>query len=156
MSNTNTFEDMAFDIVSDPMDRHDLIKKHDEEIEEKAQKIAESKAEGILEAKKGDYQLEVLKQLQEEGLHKEGMNISASSPLISETFTVGRLEPHPSDFIPNSVANDPPYEEKMLFRNAYSLEWQEQDRNTGKRKFICICDPTSVLIANPQGIGLTP
>ncbi len=153
MSNTNTFEDMAFDKVPDPLDRHDLIKKHEEEIEEKAQKIAESKAEGILEAKKGDYQLEVLKQLQEEGLHKEGMKISASSPLISETFTVGGLELQPSDFIPNSVATDPLYEEKMLIRNAYSLEWQEQDRNTGKRKFICICDPTSVLIANPQGIG---
>lgn len=153
MSNTNTFEDMAFDIVPDPMDRHDLIKKHDEEIEEKAQKIAESKAEGILEAKKGDYQLEVLKQLQEEGLHKEGMKISASSPLISETFTVGGLELQPSDFIPNSVATDPLYEDQMLIKNAYSIEWQEHDKNTRKKKFICICNPTSILISNPKGIG---
>ena len=38
MSNKTTFEDMAFDKVLDPMDRYDLIKKHDEEIEEKAQK----------------------------------------------------------------------------------------------------------------------
>ena len=139
--------------IDDFDDRDLLIRKHNEELEKNTDKIANEKAEKLFLAKKDEYQQEVLKQVQEDGIRNEGLKISTSSDLICSTFTVDGVELHPSDFIPDSVQNDPLYEDKVLIKNAYSLEWHEQDRKTCKLKFVCICNPTSVLVANPKGIG---
>ena len=154
MSNITTFEDMAFDKVPDPMDRYDLIKKHDEEIEEKAQKIAESKAEGIFEAKKEVFQIEVLQQLQAEGIKKEGLNLSSASPLITDTYLINDVELFTDDYIPESVVTDPNYEDNILVKNGFSLEFQEVNNKTGKRKFVWKNPVTLACICNPIEVGI--
>lgn len=125
----------------------------DKMIDAEATKRADEMVDERFTERKTEYQLEVLKQVQEEGIRKEGLKVSASSQLISETYTVDGIELNTSDFIPDSVQIDPLYEEKQLIKNAYSLEWQEQDKRTGKCKFVCICNPILILIANPKGSG---
>lgn len=122
-------------------------------IELEAKKLSEPMAEELLQAKKEDLQLEVLKKVQEDGIHREGMRISTSSPLISETVIIDGQELHPTDFVPDSVYTDHLYEGNQLIKNSYSLEWQEVNRITGKRKFVSNFSPTSVLIANPKSLG---
>ena len=87
------FEEEAFDKVPDAMDRYDLIKIHKEEIEMEAHKIGEKIAEDLLKSKKEQYQLEILTQVQEEDIRKEGLKVSDSSDLISETYTI-KATPH--------------------------------------------------------------
>lgn len=125
----------------------------DKMIAAEATKRADEMVDERFTERKTEFQLEVLKQVQEEGIRKEGLKVSASSLLISETYTVDGIELNTSDFIPDSVQIDPLYEEKQLIKNAYSLEWQEQDKRTGKCKFVCICNPILILIANPKGSG---
>ncbi len=128
-------------------------KELDKIIDTEAEKLSDRKAEERFNARKEEFQLEVLKQLQEEGIKKEGAELSASSPLISDTYNLDGVELHPYYYIPDSVPIAPPYEETELIKNAYSLEWQEINRNTGKRKFVWKEKATLILISNPIGIG---
>ena len=122
-------------------------------IEAEATKRTEKMVDERFIERKKEFQLEVLKQVQEEGIRKEGLKSSASSPLISETYTVDGIELNTSCFIPESIQIDPLYEEKQLIKNAYSLEWQEQNKKAGQRKFAALWNPIAVLIQNPKGIG---
>ncbi len=63
-------------------------KELDKFIDDEAVKRAKEKEDQLFNAHKEEYQLEVLKQFQEEGIKKEGAELSSSSPLISEKYTV--------------------------------------------------------------------
>ena len=60
----------------------------DKYIENEANKLAAEKAEIVLNENKEQYQLEVLKQFQEDGIKKEAMKLSSASPLISDTYNL--------------------------------------------------------------------
>lgn len=122
-------------------------------IDEEAEKLAKEKEESLFTAHKEEFQLEVLEQLQKEGIRKAGMELSSTSPLISEKFTVNGVALHASDYIPDSVIIDPVYEDNILIKNQYSLEWQEKNNQTGKRKFAWKETPTLLLISNPTAAG---
>ena len=127
-------------------------KELDKIIENKADEIAQKKVEQLFLDKKEEFQLEVLKQFQEDGITNEGMKLSSASPLISDTYIVDGVTLLPDDFIPDSVGTDPLYEETSLIKSPYSLEYQEVNNKTGKRKFVwknpvplaCICNPIEV------------
>ncbi len=125
----------------------------DKYIENEAKKLAAEKAEIVLNENKEQYQLEVLKQFQENDIRKEGVELSKSSPLISDTYNIKSIELCPYDFIPDLVLREPLYEETILDKNGYSLEHQEVNRRTGKRKFVWKETITRVLICNPTAIG---
>ena len=57
----------------------------DKYIENEANKLAAEKAEIVLNENKEQYQLDVLKQFQENDIRKEGVELSTSSPLITDT-----------------------------------------------------------------------
>jgi len=153
MEDNISFKELALGKIDDYFDYTRLMEKHEKEVESRAKELAVSMAEELFTARKDEFQLQVLEQLQNEGIRKEGLKISTSSSLISETFTVDGMELNPADYVPDSVSTDPLYEENQLIKNAYSLEWQEVNRNTGKMKFVSFFNPTSILIANPKGIG---
>lgn len=122
-------------------------------IDEEAEKLAKEKEESLFNAHKEEFQLEVLEQLQKEGIRKAGMELSSTSPLISEKFTVNGVALHASDYIPDSVVIDPVYEDNILIKNQFSLEYQEINNKNGKRKFAWKETPTLVLISNPTAAG---
>ena len=130
-----------------------LKKKCDKEIAKRSDMIAEEKAEKLFIDKKQEYQLEVMKQLQEQGIKKEGMVISATSSLISKTFSINGNEMRPCYFIPDSEQIYTAFEDTTLVKNHYSLEWQEYNNKTGNRNFVSKINTTLVLICNPSGIG---
>lgn len=122
-------------------------------IDEEAEKLAKEKEESLFNAHKEEFQLEVLEQLQKEGIRKAGMELSSTSPLISEKFTVNGVALHASDYIPDSVVIDPVYEDNILIKNQFSLEYQEINNKNGKCKFAWKETPTLVLISNPTAAG---
>lgn len=140
-------------LVSDIWDLDILKKKHDKELKERSVQLAKTMEEERFNAHKEEYQLEVLKQLQEDGIKKEGVELSSASPLISDTYVVDGIELQFCDFIPDSVATDPLYEDNILVKNQFSLEYQEFNNKTGKRKFVWKEIPILVIICNPLGIG---
>ena len=125
----------------------------DKLIDNKADEIAQKKEEQLFLAHKEEFQLEVLKQFQEEGIKKEGMKLSSASALISDTYTVDGVELLLSEYIPDSVATDSTYENNILVKNQYSLEYHEVNNKTGKRNFVWKETPTFVLICNPYAVG---
>lgn len=127
-------------------------KELDNIIDAEAEKRANKKEEERFNAHKEAFQLEVLKQFQEEGIKNEGAELSSSSPLISEKYTVDGIELLPCDFIPDCVTIDPLYEENILVKNQYSLEYQEVNNKNGKRKFAWKETPILVLISNPTAV----
>lgn len=128
-------------------------KELDKFIDDEAEKLAKEKEESLFNAHKEEFQLEVLEQLQKEGIRKAGMELSSTSPLISEKFTVNGVALHASDYIPDSVIIDPVYEDNILIKNQYSLEYQEINNKNGKRKFVWKETPTLLLISNPTAAG---
>lgn len=128
-------------------------KELDNIIDAEAEKRAQKKEEERFNAHKEKFQLEVLKQFQEEGIKNEGAELSSSSPLISEKYTVDGVTLYASDYIPDSVAIDPIYEDNILVKNQYSLEYQEVNNKNGKHKFAWKETPTLVLISNPTAVG---
>ena len=126
--------------------------KHEKELEERSVQLAKTMEEERFNAHKEEFQLEVLQQLQAEGIKKEGAELSSASPLISDTYIVDGVTLLPDEFIPDSVGTDPLYEETSLIKSPYSLEYQEVNNKTGKRKFVwknpvtlaCICNPIEV------------
>ena len=125
----------------------------DEMVYQKADKLAQEKVEQLFLAHKEEYQLAVLKQLQSEGIKEEGAKLSSASPLITETYMLNEVELLPDDFIPDSVDPDPLYEEITLIKSPYSLEYQEVNNQTGKRKLAWKESATLILIANPTAVG---
>ena len=122
-------------------------------VSEEVEKLSSVKAEEKFNAQKEQYQLEILKQLQEERIRKEGKELFKASPLISDTYTINGVEVFPEDYIPNNTVTDSLYEETALIKNEYNLEYQEFNRNTGKRKFVWKETVTLVLICNPTAAG---
>lgn len=127
--------------------------KHEKELEERSVQLAKTMEEERFNAHKEEFQLEVLQQLQAEGIRKEGAKLSSLSPLISDTYNVDGATLLPDDFIPDSVATDPTYEDNILVKNQYSLEYQEINNKTGKRKLAWKESATLILIANPTAVG---
>lgn len=128
-------------------------KELDKIIENKADEIAQKKVEQLFLDKKEDFQLEVLKQFQEDGITNEGMKLSSASPLITDTYIVDGVTLLPDDFIPDSVGTDSLYEETSLIKSPYSLEYQEVNNKTGKRKLAWKESATLILISNPSAVG---
>lgn len=128
-------------------------KELDKLIDAKADKLAKEKEEQLFNAHKEAFQLEVLKQVQEEGIKNEGAELSSSSPLISEKYIVDGVTLYASDYIPDSVVIDPVYEDNILMKNQFSLEYQEINNINGKRKFVWKETPTLLLISNPTAAG---
>lgn len=122
-------------------------------IESEVEKIAQKKEEELFAAHKKEYQLEVLKKLQAEGIKKEGVKLSSASHLISDTCFIDGFEMFPEDFIPDTVVTDPLYEENILIKNQYCLEYQEVNNKTGKRKLAWKESATLILISNPTAVG---
>lgn len=141
--------ELAAKYIGDIEDASEAAKEIDKLIDLEADHRAEVK----LDARKEKYQLYVLKQLQEEGIRKEGMELSSASPLISDTYTIDGIEVFTDDHIPDSNEAAPLYEETIVNKNEYSLEYQEINRNTGKRKFVWKNPVTLVLIDNPTADG---
>ena len=127
--------------------------KHEKELEERSVQLAKTMEEERFNAHKKEYQLEVLQQLQAEGIKKEGTELSSASPLISDTYIVDGVTLLSDDFIPDSVETDPLYEETSLIKSTYSLEYQEVNHKTGKRKLAWKESATLVLICNPIAYG---
>jgi len=127
--------------------------KHEKELEERSIQLAKAMEEERFNAHKKEYQLEVLQQLQAEGIKKEGTELSSASPLISDTYIVDGVTLLSDDFIPDSVETDPLYEETSLIKSTYSLEYQEVNHKTGKRKLAWKESATLVLICNPIAYG---
>lgn len=141
------------DLLIDDYGYCSIVKdKHEKELEERSAQLAKAMEEERFNAHKKEYQLEVLQQLQAEGIKKEGTELSSASPLISDTYIVDGVTLLSDDFIPDSVGTDPLYEETSLIKSPYSLEYQEVNNKTGKRKFVwknpvplaCICNPIEV------------
>lgn len=141
------------DLLIDDYGYCSIVKdKHEKELEERSVQLAKAMEEERFNAHKKEYQLEVLQQLQAEGIKKEGTELSSASPLISDTYIVDGVTLLSDDFIPDSVGTDPLYEETSLIKSPYSLEYQEVNNKTGKRKFVwknpvplaCICNPIEV------------
>lgn len=128
-------------------------KELDKFIDDEAVKRAKEKEEQLVNAHKKEYQLEVLQQLQAEGIKKEGAELSSASPLISDTYIVDGVTLLPDDFIPDSVGTDPLYEETSLIKSPYSLEYQEVNNKTGKRKLAWKESATLILISTPSAVG---
>ena len=128
-------------------------KELDKFIDAEAVNRAKEKEEQLFNAHKEEFQLEVLKQFHEEGIKKEGAQLASSSPLISDTYVIDGVELQPFDFVPDSVIIDPAYENNILVKNQYSLEFQEVNNKTGKRKFAWKETPTLVLVSNPTAVG---
>ncbi len=152
MNHEKSFEDVARETVYDVFERRKLEEAHQAELEAKSDSLAEEKAEKRFQAKKEVFQIEVLKQLQAEGIKKEGLNLSSASPLITDTYLINDVELFTDDYIPESVVTDPNYEDNILVKNGFSLEFQEVNNKTGKRKFVwknpvtlaCICNPINL------------
>ncbi|SEH50550.1 hypothetical protein SAMN02910265_01053 [Ruminococcus flavefaciens] len=125
----------------------------DELIEKRADQKASINEEKRFNAHREEFQLEVLKLLQEEGIRKEGVELSSASPLISDTYIIDGVTLLSDDFIPDSVETDPLYEETSLIKSPYSLEYQEVNHKTGKRKLAWKESATLVLICNPIAYG---
>ncbi|HRU98775.1 MAG TPA: hypothetical protein P5092_15240 [Ruminococcus sp.] len=133
--------------------QHYIRKACEAELDAKAEELAAEKAEIKLSENKEQYQLEVLKQFQEDGIKKEAMKLSSASPLISDTYNLNGYEFFTDEFIPDSVVTDPIYENNILVKNQYSLEYQEVNNKTGKRSFVWKETVTFVLICNPISVG---
>lgn len=128
-------------------------KELDNIIDAEAEERAKEKEELLFNAHKEAFQLEVLKQIQEERIKKDGVDLSTSSQLLSDMYTIDGVELRPCDFVPDSVATDPVYEDNILVKNQYSLEYQEYNNKTGKRNFVWKETATQILISNPSEIG---
>jgi len=148
-----SYKEWASCLVDDRNYLRILNEKHEREIEERSVQLAKTMEEERFNAHKEEYQLEVLKQLQAEGIKKEGAELTASSPLISDTYIVDGITLLPDDFIPDSVETDPLYEDSILVKNQYSLEYQEVNNKTGKRKLAWKESATLILISNPFAVG---
>ncbi len=149
-----TFSELAMAVANgDDYDYIKLMDKHNAEVKSKAEEIANNLAEELFDSRKEQYKLDVIKQMHEEEINKKGLELTSSSPLISDTYTVDGVELQACDYIPDTVATAPLYEETFLNKNEYSLEYQEINRNTGKRKFVWKNTTTLVLIANPTAVG---
>lgn len=122
-------------------------------IDEEAEKRAKEKEEQLFNAHKEEYQLEVLRKFQEEGIKKEVAQLDSSFPLISDTYIIDGVTLYASDYIPDSVIIDPVYEDNILVKNQYSLEYQEINNKNGKRKFAWKETPILILISNPNAGG---
>ena len=93
--------------------------KHEKELEERSVQLAKTMEEERFNAHKEEFQLEVLQQLQAEGIKKEGTELSSASPLISDTYIVDGVTLLSDYFIPDSVETDPLYEETSLIKSTY-------------------------------------
>lgn len=152
-SDDKSFDDLAFEIVPD-FDIYRILKeKHHKELEKRAIKLAQEKEEERFNAHKEEYQLEVLRQFQEKGIKKEGGDLSSASPLMTDTYTLNGVELFTDDFIPDSVVTDLLYEDSILVKNPYNLEYQEVNKKNGKRKLTWKESATLILIANPTAAG---
>ena len=140
--------ELAAKYIGDVEDAGEAAKEIDKLIDQEADHRAVEK----LDAHKEQYQLEILKQLQEERIKKEGVELLAS-PLISDTYTINGIEVFAEDYIPGSTVIDPLYEETVLTKNEYSLEYQEYNRTTGNRKFVWKNPTILLLISNPGTEG---
>lgn len=123
------------------------------ELDAKAEELAAEKAEIKLHENRERYQLEVLKQFQEDGIKKEAMKLSSASPLISDTYNLNGYEFFIDEFIPDSVVTDPIFENNILVKNQYSLEYQEVNNKTGKRSFVWKESVALILICNAFAAG---
>ena len=148
-----TFEDVVYSKIYDADYCWDVMRKHKEEVEMKANELAEAKAERLFNLKKEEFQLEVLRQFQEEGIKKEGGDLSSASPLITDTYILNGVELFTDDFIPDTVETDPFYDGTVLVKNQYNLEYQEVNNKTGKRKLAWKESATLILISNPTAVG---
>ena len=128
-------------------------KELDKIIDDEAEKRSIKKEEERFNAHKEEFQLEVLKQFQEEGIKKEGLNLSSASSLITDTYIINGIELYPKYYIPDSTLDAPLYEETILTKNSYSLEYQEYNKTNGKRKFVWNNPVTLVCICNPIEVG---
>ena len=79
------------------------VKELDNIIDAEAEKRSIKKEEERFNAHKEEFQLEVLQQLQAEGIKKEGAELSSASPLISDTYIVDGVTLLPDEFIPDSL-----------------------------------------------------
>ncbi len=135
------------EFVSEKADELNVIINN--EADKRANEIAEKK----FNARKEDFMIDAIKQLQEEGIKKEGIKLSSASSLISETYSVGNVELMPSDFVPDTFETNQLYEENLLVKNQYSLEYHEINSKTGKHKFVWKETSVLVLIVNPIATG---
>ena len=145
--------EMAYQLIDDHVISDIFIKKHEKEIEERSLQLAKTMEEELFNSHKDQFQLEVLQQLQAEGIKKEGVELSSASPLIGDTYIVEGVTLLPDDFIPDLVVIDPLYEEKTLIKNQCCLEYQEVNNKTGKRKLAWKESSTLCLISNPTAVG---
>ena len=152
-SDDKSFDDLAYEIVPDFENYLILKEKHHKELEKRAIKLAQEKEEERFNAHKEEYQLEVLRQFQEEGIKKEGGDLSSASPLITDTYILNGVELFTDDFIPDTVETDPFYDGTALVKNQYNLEYQEVNNKTGKRKLAWKESATLILISNPTAVG---
>ena len=144
-----SFDEFALFYISDSDDRELIKKKHKQDIEERVDKLAQKKEEELFAAHKNEYQLEVLKELQAEGVKKEGVELSSSYPLISDSYTLDGIELQPYDFIPDALSTDAQYEDTIIVKNMCTREYQEVNNKTGRRRRIWKEMSTLVLICNP-------
>ena len=142
----------SFELAERFVDDVEFVGQAAKEIDKLIDQEADHRAVEKLDAHKEQYQLEILKQLQEERIKKEGVELLAS-PLISDTYTINGIEVFAEDYIPGSTVIDPLYEETVLTKNEYSLEYQEYNRTTGNRKFVWKNPTILLLISNPGTEG---
>jgi len=147
-----TFDELVSAKTYDICDYREIMDKHKEEVETKAEELAKEKAEELFNAQKEEYRLEVIKEINIAAVTAKRAEISRSSPYISENVTVNGKELHGCDFIPDTAIHDPLYDDVQLIYNDYSHEWQILQKN-GKRKFVSNFVVLAIVIVNATGIG---
>ena len=147
-----TFEQLAYDSIKDMEDYQRLVDKHNEELNTRAQELAQEKADDLFNEKKENYRLETIREINAANVIAKAKEVSSSSPYISENVVVGGRELVGVDFIPDTPNRDSLYSETQLLYNDYSHEWQLLYKN-GKRKFVSNFEVSLVGIINASGPG---
>ncbi|MBO5343637.1 MAG: hypothetical protein J6A57_04240 [Ruminococcus sp.] len=123
------------------------------EIEKRSNEISDEKAEEKFNAKKDEFELQIIQKMNESFLIKKGEEISTSSPFVSDFVDVKGQRLYREDFVPYGLKRDPQYSDNHLELNGYNGHWQKKFKNKGP-EYISATKVVKGYIINASALGV--
>lgn len=150
--NTESFDDVAYEVTGGGEAYHKLLDKHNEDLEAVSEKKGEEKAVKKFNSIKAEYRIQAFKEYEEMNTAQKVAIISSASPFISETVMKNGQELNRSMIFSTAPINDPVSEEVKLHFDDINYKWLIR-KNNGLPKLVSRFFVEAALIVDAYAPG---
>ena len=150
--NTESFDDVAYEVTGGGEAYHKLLDKHNEDLEAVSEKKGEEKAVKKFNSIKAEYRIQAFKEYEEMNTAQKVAIISSASPFISETVMKNGQELNRSMIFSTAPINDPVSEEVKLHFDDINYKWLIR-KNNGLPKLVSRFFVDATLIVDAYAPG---